>query len=79
MVILKDPVFVTALGIVEESMEPQTGTQADAVPALAAAKMHQVAGANELKKRLFALTKEPKEPKPLKGRQVFKNIEDLLP
>lgn len=75
--ILKDPVFVEALGIVEDQMEPQTGTQADAVPAMAAAKMHQVAGANELKKKLEALTREPSEAKPLRGKQVYTRLEDL--
>ena len=75
--ILQDPVFVEALDIVEAQMEPQTGTQADAVPAMAAAKMHQVAGANELKKRLKSLTQEPREVKPLRGRQIITRPEDI--
>lgn len=75
--LLKNPVLVEALGIVEDQMEPQTGTQADVHPAVAAAKMHQVAGANELLKRLRALAKEPKEVKVPKGRTLAKTVEDL--
>lgn len=70
--LLKHPVLLEAIDIVEELMEPQTGTQADAVPAIAAAKMHQVAGANELLKKLRNLSKEPKELKRPRGREMFR-------
>lgn len=71
------PVFREALAIAEGQMGPQTGTQADAVPAIAAARFHQLAGANELVKRLNALTREPVKQAAPKGRSLARTLDDL--
>jgi hypothetical protein len=75
--ILLDPVFREALDIAEDLMGPQTGTQADAVPAIAAAKFHQMAGANELVKKLHVLTREPAKQVAPKIRSLARTLEDL--
>jgi hypothetical protein len=75
--ILMDPVLQEALDIAEDQMGPQTGTQADAVPAVAAAKFHQMAGANELVKKLHALTREPAKQTSPKLRSFARTLEDL--
>lgn len=68
-----------AIEIVLEQIEPETGTQADALPAVAAAKYHQVAGANDLLKKLRKLTVEPKEVKVPRVKNIARTIEDLPP
>lgn len=74
---LADPALVTAFAIVEEMMEPKTGTQADAAPAMAASYFHQVAGANYFRRKLKELTREQAEKKTPKGRKLAKTVEDL--
>jgi hypothetical protein len=75
--VLKTPVLIEALDIVDELMEPQTNTQAEVAPAIAAAKYHQIAGAAEQLKRLKSLTKEPKETKAPKTKTLARTIDDL--
>ena len=69
---LADPALVEAMAIVEEMMEPKTGTQADAAPAMAASYYHQVAGANYFRRKLRDLIREQAEKKVLKGRTLAK-------
>ena len=75
--LLNDPVFQEAVGLAEDLMSPKTGTQADAVPAIAAARFHQVAGANELLKNLKTLTREPKKETAPKVRRLARTEADL--
>jgi len=75
--ILVNSTLVEALDIVDELMEPQTNTQAEVAPAIAAAKYHQIAGAAEQLKRLKSLTKEPKETKAPKTKTLARTIDDL--
>ena len=75
--ILSDPVFAEARDIVEDLMAPDTGKQADAVPAMAAAYYHQVAGANHFNKKLRDLTREPVEKKQPQAKKLATSIEDL--
>lgn len=75
--ILTDPIFVEAVEIVKEMMEPQKGTQADAAPAMAASYFHQVAGASYFRRKLKELTRETVEKKTPKVRTLAKTIDDL--
>lgn len=75
--VLSDPALVEAMEIAEELMEPKTGTQADAVPAMAASYFHQVAGANHFRKKLREMTREPVEKKTPKVRTLAKSEDDL--
>lgn len=75
--ILRDPVLQEAQDIVEELMEPRTGTQADAAPAMAAAYFQQVAGANHFNKKLRELTREPAVIRAPKVRTLATKPEDL--
>jgi hypothetical protein len=77
--VLRTPILIEALDIVDELMEPQTGTQAEVAPAVAAAKYHQIAGAAEQIKKLKSLTKEPKEQKAPKLKSLARTIDDLPP
>jgi len=74
---LADFVLQEAFAIVEEMMEPKTGTQADAAPAMAASYFHQVAGANHFRRKLRDLTREPSEKKTLRGKALAKTADDL--
>lgn len=74
---LADPALVEAIEIVKEMMEPKTGTQADAAPAMAASYYHQVAGASHFRKKLRDLTREPAVSKTPKIRSLAKTIDDL--
>jgi len=74
---LADPVLQEAFALVEELMEPKTGTQADAAPAMAASYFHQVAGANYFRRKLRDLTREPTVPKTPKLRTLAKTVDDL--
>jgi len=74
---LADPALVEAIALVEEMMEPKTGTQADAAPAMAASYFHQVAGANHFRRKLKELTREPSEKKTPKLRTLAKTEADL--
>lgn len=74
---LADPALVEAIAIVEEMMEPKTKTQAEAVPAMAAAFYHQVAGANQFRNELKKLTREPVEKRTPKGKTLAKTPDDL--
>lgn len=74
---LANPVLVEAIAIVEEMMEPKTGTQADAAPAMAASYFHQVAGANHFRRKLRDLTREPSEKKTPRGKALAKTADDL--
>ncbi len=74
---LADPTLQEAFALVEELMEPKTGTQADAAPAMAASYFHQVAGANYFRRKLRDLTREPVEKKTPKGRTLAKTVDDL--
>lgn len=75
--ILNDPVFREALDIAEDQMKPQAATQADAVPAIAASRFHQVAGANDLVKKLQNLTREPKKVKAPTTPRLARTLDDL--
>lgn len=75
--ILNDPVLIEATAIVKELMEPKTGGQADAAPAIAASYFHQFAGAKHFRAKLRALTREPKELKPLQPKKLAKTLDDL--
>jgi len=75
--LLLDPVFQEALGIAEDQMSPKAGTQADMVPAYAAARFNQVAGANELLKNLKTLTREPKKEAAAKSPRLARTLDDL--
>ena len=75
--LLNDPVLREALDIAEDQMEPKVGTQADMVPAVAAARFHQVAGANDLLKNLKNLTREPKKTVAPKVKGLAKTLDDL--
>ena len=77
--ILNDPVLVEATSIIKEIMEPKTGGQADAAPAIAASYFHQFAGAKHFREKLRNLTREPKEIKPLQVRKLAKTLDDLPP
>lgn len=74
---LANPALVEAIEIVKEMMEPKTGTQADAAPAMAASYFHQVAGASHFRRKLRDLTREPSEKKTPKGRALARSVEDL--
>lgn len=74
---LADPTLVEAIEIVKELMEPKTGGQADAAPAMAASYFHQVAGANYFRKKLRELTREPVVKKPLSTKAFAKTLDDL--
>lgn len=74
---LANPTLQEAFAIVEEMMEPKTGTQADAAPAMAASYFHQVAGANYFRRKLRDLTREPSEKKTPKLRTLAKTVDDL--
>jgi len=74
---LADPALQEAFAIVAETMEPKTGTQADAAPAMAASYYHQVAGANHFRKKLRDLTREPTVPKTPKLRGLARTEADL--
>ena len=74
---LADFVLQEAFAIVEEMMEPKTGTQADAAPAMAASYFHQVAGANHFRRKLRDLTREPSEKKTPRGKALAKTADDL--
>ncbi len=76
---LSDPTLQEAFAIVEELMEPKTGTQADAAPAMAASYFHQVAGANYFRRKLRDLTREPSEKKAPQGRPGLAKTEKDLP
>lgn len=75
--VLSDPVLQEALDIAEDLMAPKAGTQADAVPAVAAARFHQVAGANDLLKNLKTLTREPSKKAAPKVKSLARTIDDL--
>lgn len=75
--ILNDPIFIEATDIAEDQIKPQTGTNAEAVPAIAAAKFHQVAGINDFMKSLRRLTKEVKKTMGPKMRTLPKSEKDL--
>ena len=75
--LLLDPVFREAVAIAEDLVAPKTGTQADAVPAIAAARFHQVAGAKDLLDKLRTLTREPKKLAAPKLKQLAKTLDDL--
>ena len=75
--LLSHSVFLEAVAIVEGEMEPRTGTQADAVPALAASLFHQVGGANRMLRDLRSLTKEVVSKPPPKIRALAKTADDL--
>jgi len=74
---LANPALIEAIEIVKEQMEPKTGTQADAAPAMAASYFHQVAGANNFRKKLRDLTREPSEKKLPKGRALARSVDDI--
>ena len=74
---LADPALIEAIEIVKELMEPKTGGQADAAPAMAASYYHQVAGANQFRKKLKELTREAVVKKPLTTRGLAKTVDDL--
>lgn len=74
---LANPILVEAFAIVEELMEPKANTQAEAVPSMAAALYHQVAGANYFRRKLRDLTREPAEKKTPKLRTLAKTVDDL--
>lgn len=76
---LADPYLQEAFAIVEELMEPKTGTQADATPAMAASYFHQVAGANYFRRKLRDLTREPAEKRTPRGRPDLAKTPDDLP
>ena len=75
--LLNDPVLQEAIGIAEDQMAPKTGTQADMVPAYAAARFNQVAGANDLLKHLKNLTREPSKTPAPKVKNLAKSLDDL--
>lgn len=75
--LLLDPVFREAIDIVEDQMAPKTGLQSDAVPAIAAARFHQVAGAKDLLDKLKTLTREPKKETAPKVRRLARTEADL--
>lgn len=75
--LLADPILNEAFDIAEDQIRPQTGTQAEAVPAIAAAKFHQVAGVNDFLKALVRLTKEVKKTMGPKMRTLPKSEKDL--
>ena len=75
--LLNDPVLQEAIDIAEDLMSPKAGTQADMVPAVAAARFHQVAGANDLLKNLKNLTREPKKTVAPKVKGLAKTLDDL--
>lgn len=75
--VLLDPVFREALDIAEDQMAPKTGLQSDAVPAIAAARFHQVAGAKDLLDKLRTLTREPKKAVAAKSPRLAKTLDDL--
>ena len=75
--ILADPVYREATDIVRDQMDPETGTQADVAPAVAAALYHQVAGAGQFRKKLRKLALELKPVKQLSGRRLAKSEDDL--
>lgn len=75
--ILSDPVFREANDIVEELMEPKTGTQADAAAVMAASYYHQVAGANHFNRKLREMTREPVEKKPMRMKSLATKPEDI--
>ena len=74
---LADPALVEAIEVVKEMMEPKSGTQADAAPAMAASYYHQVAGANHFRKKLRDLTREPKDVKTPKLKGLARTEADL--
>lgn len=74
---LADPVILEAFEIVKDIMEPKTGTQAEAAPAMAAAFYHQVAGAGKFRQKLRELSREPVERKTLRGKTQAKTIDDI--
>ena len=76
---LADPTLVEAIDIIRDLMEPKTGGQADAAPAMAASYFHQVAGANHFRKKLRDLTREPVEKKTPTGRPPLAKSEADLP
>ena len=75
--LLTDPVFREAVGLAKDLMAPKTGTQADAVPAIAAARFHQVAGAKDLLDNLDLLTREPQKASAPKLKQLARTLDDL--
>lgn len=75
--ILNDPVLIEATTIVKELMEPTTGGQADAAPAMAASYFHQFAGAKHFRTKLRSLTREPAERKVPQVRKLAKTLDDL--
>lgn len=75
--LLLDPVFREAIDIVEDQMAPKTGLQSDAVPAIAAARFHQVAGAKDLLDKLNTLTREPKKAPVVKSPRLARTEDDL--
>lgn len=75
--ILADPVLSEAIEIIKDLMEPKTGGQADAVPAMAASYFHQSAGAGLFRRKLRELTREPVEKKAPKLKSLAKSIDDL--
>lgn len=75
--LLLHPVFREAIDIVEDQMAPKTGLQSDAVPAIAAARFHQVAGAKDLLDKLRTLTREPKKAPVAKTKQLARTEADL--
>ncbi len=75
--LLLDPVFREAVGLAKDMMAPKAGTQADAVPAIAAARFHQVAGAKDLLDNLDSLTREPQKASAPKSPRLARTLDDL--
>jgi hypothetical protein len=75
--ILDNPVFREAVDLAKDMMAPKAGTQADAVPAIAAARFHQVAGAKDLLDNLRMLTREPKKAPVARSPRLARSIDDL--
>lgn len=74
---LADPALVAGIEIVRGFMMPKRGGQSDAAPAMAAAYLHQIVGANYLVDKLHLLSKEPVESKGLKNKAMAKTPEDV--
>ena len=75
--LMESPEFVHAVTAAKLIMEPKVLESTDASPVLAASKYQQLAGANELLKRMYLLTKDPVVRKQPTLKSLARSREDL--
>lgn len=68
--LLKNPLLMTALGVLKKELEPQSSNLGIANPVVGAARYQQIAGANHLIDGLARLIKPYVAPKKLTGKAL---------